>query len=185
MSDHRLTIGSLLGLVAVSGLWLASLRFATVWWTTAASTVTLALLLSAVLGAFLLRGPDRAFLAGFALFGWVSLPHVNWDWVGAQFGRDLTGGLSDLAEQVLPPVSQPTLVPAANGSRGGAVMLPNPGFIDSAQTRAIKIGNFVRIGRLTLSLLFALLGGLIARALAQRARRERDVRGSGDLVKSR
>jgi hypothetical protein len=176
MSDNRLTIGSLLGLVAVSGLWLASLRFATVWWTTAASTVTLALLLSAVLGAFLLRGGDRAFLAGFALFGWVYLLFVNWDWIGAQFGHDLTGGLSDLAEVVIPPVSQRTLIPAANGSRGAAAMLPNPGFLDSAQTRALKVGNFVQIGRLMLSLLFALLGGLIARVLALRAERERDRR---------
>ena len=53
------------------------------------------------------RGIDRAFWVGFALFGWTYLILVNWDWVGGQFGHDLTAGISEAAEWLLPEVKAP------------------------------------------------------------------------------
>ena len=44
-------------------------------------------------GAWMLRGEEQAACLGFALFGIVYLVLVNWGWVGAQFGHDLTAGL--------------------------------------------------------------------------------------------
>jgi len=41
-------------------------------WVAIAATITLGLLLTAVLGAVLRRGPARAFWLGFALFGWLA-----------------------------------------------------------------------------------------------------------------
>jgi hypothetical protein len=39
--------------------------------------------------------------------------------------------------------------------------------IETVQLRQAKVGNLVQIGRMVSALLFGLLGGIIARALAQ------------------
>lgn len=164
--DFRVSIAGLLWLVAVSGLWLASLRYVSVVWTSLSATMTLAALLAAVLGAVVDRGERRAFWMGFALFGWVYLILVEWDWVGGQFGHDLTGGLSDLAEQWLPPVTGRVPSPAVLNPPLKRATAPPPDYVEAVQQRAIKIGNFVEIGRMTLSLVFGTVGGLIGRAMA-------------------
>jgi hypothetical protein len=185
MPRLRISMASLLGIIAVIALGLAGIKSASSFWTTAAATVTLALLLGALLAAWLLAGADRAFWAGFALFGWTYLVLVNWDWVGGQFGHDLTAGLSDLAESmfaepvpivpaapVAPPLptlplnrpyQPPTVVnPAPRPAP------PGPSYLEEVRQRQIKIGNFVQIGRLTLALSFGLLGGFIATVFARR-----------------
>ena len=112
MNGPRLTLASLLGIVAVAALGMAGIRSATTLWTSAASTLTLGLFLGAILGSRLLRGSEQAFCLGFALFGIVYLVLVNWDWVGAQFGHDLTAGLGDLADSLvpMPAVATPAIV---------------------------------------------------------------------------
>jgi hypothetical protein len=158
MRPRRISLASLLGIVAVFGLGLAGLKSSTVLWTTAATTVTLALLLAAVLGAVLLRGPERAFWLGFALFGWVYLVLVDWSWIGAQVGHDLTGGFRELVDALFPQDPNLRFTPTS------------PQQFEEARKRDIRIGNAVQISRLFLCLLFALVGGLIGRAFA--ARRE-------------
>ena len=80
---------------------------------------------------------------------------MNWDWFGGQFGHDLTGGLSGLAELVFPPAPQ--------------VRPPNHIlYIEDVGERMMVLDNFVHIARLAFTLLFAILGGLIARFLAAR-----------------
>ena len=169
MPGFRMSIAGLLGIVAVIAIGLAGMRSASTLWTTAAATVTLALLLMALLASILLDGTERAFWAGFALFGWSYLLLVNWDWVGGQFGHDLTGGLSDLAEAIFdegPPATGPQsgpgapAVPVVFGAR----------YLQTARARQIQLGNFVQIGRMSLALLFGLVGGAIARGLAGRGR---------------
>jgi hypothetical protein len=160
MPRFRISIASLLGIVAVIAIGLAGMLSASSVWTTAAATVTLALLLTALLASVLLDGTDRAFWAGFALFGWSYLLLVNWDWVGGQFGHDLTSGLSDIAEAIFddaPPAAGPFQAPVSS-----------PQYLQWARMRQIKLGNFVQIGRMCLSLVFGLLGGSIARGMAGR-----------------
>jgi hypothetical protein len=118
MPRVRLSLSTLMGIVALAALGLAGITSATSLWTAIASTVTLAILLAAILAAWLLDRVDRAFWVGFALFGWTYLVLVNWDWVGGQFGHDLTAGLLELAESLVPevPVQPPTrAVPAPAG----------------------------------------------------------------------
>ena len=158
MHPRRISLASLLGIVAVAGLGLAGLKSATVLWTTAATTVTLGLLLAAVLGAALLRGAERAFWLGFALFGWVYLLLVDWSWIGAQVGHDLTGGFRELIDALFP--SDPKL---------RNVSTTAPEYFAAARRRDIRIGNTVQISRLFLCLLFALVGGLVGRAFRARA----------------
>jgi hypothetical protein len=164
----RFTLASLLGLVALIALGFAGLFSATTFWTSAAATLTLALLLGAVLGIVLLHGVERAFWLGFALFGGVYLVMVEWDWIGGQLGHDLTAGLSDVAEQLLPPpsVASPPTAP------GFFPQVP----VETTRSWQIKTGNFVQIGRFSLAILFAVLGGLVARWFFQR--RERETRPS-------
>ncbi len=102
MGRPRLMLASLMGLVAMVALGMASLFSASTFWTAAAATVTLMLLLGAVLGTILPRGAEWASCLGFALFGVVYFVLVEWDWVGGQLGHDLTAGLIDLAKSMIP-----------------------------------------------------------------------------------
>jgi hypothetical protein len=157
MGQFRLSMAGMLWFVAVTAIGLASIRSTSGVWTTVAATLTLAALLKAVLAAALLRGNDRAFWLGFAVFGWVYLILVDWDWVGGPFGHELTGALADWAEAVIPEAPRPS--PAITN------------LSELHQERMIKIGHFVQIGRMVLCLLFAMAGGVIGRKLA--ADRER------------
>jgi hypothetical protein len=78
-----------MGIVAVIALGCVGLVSASTFWTSAAATITLGLLLGAVLGVVLLRGPEQSFWLGFALFGIIYLLLVDWDWFGGQLGHDL------------------------------------------------------------------------------------------------
>lgn len=149
------TLAGLLVLVALLALAMAAVRSASVLWTTAATTFALAVLLAAPLAAVYARGGERAFWVGFTLFGWVYLILVNWSWLGAQVGHDLTGGLRELAEAWLPfDETQPFASPADR--------------TEKQLQHAIRLGNVSQIGRLILTLLFALLGGVVSRSLAGR-----------------
>jgi hypothetical protein len=204
MRLRQFSMMGMLGLVAVVAVGCASLKYATVLWTSVAATVALGLLLAAVLGAVFLRGQDRGFAAGFALFGIVYLMMVNWSAVGGQTGHGLTGGLSDLAEWVHPEPAPPPVVtaPTPLPPVGGGLTTPMPDEVvpprllgpavkvpansaysparryEAAQKRYIRLGNFVSIGRYGLCLLFALVGGLTGRYFAREGARSSETSGS-------
>jgi hypothetical protein len=165
MNGPRVTLAGLLGIVAVAALGLAGIRSATTFWTSVASTLTLGLLLGAILGARLLRGNEQVFCLGFALFGTVYLVLVNWDWVGSQFGHDLIAGLGDLAEFLIPT----PVVATPASARGFSPSVP----FELLAARQVRIGNFVQISRMALALLFGLAGGFMAVVLARRSHSER------------
>ncbi len=191
--SQRMTIAGMLAFVAVMALVFASLRSASVVWTNVMATLTLIVFLRAALAAFMTRGAERSFWIGFAVFGWVYLILVNWDWIGGQFGHDLTGGLSEAAEYVIPPVTvvqTPPSLPAPGpvsqnptitsfNVRAGAYIRSSTApsaTLDARMTqnleRNVKIGNFVEISRMGLSLLVAMVGGLMGRRLAAHGARE-------------
>ncbi|HEU5117063.1 MAG TPA: hypothetical protein VFT74_10395 [Isosphaeraceae bacterium] len=199
MRSWQVSMAGLLGLVAISAVGLASLKYATVVWTSIAATVALGLLLTAVLGTAFRKGPERGFWAGFALFGLVYLTLVNWSAVGGQTGSSLTGGLSDLAEWVHPnaplrfdirtmpqPAGNTTGPLARQGfvSRSVAPEAPADAY-EEAQTRYIRIGNFVSIGRYALCLVFALVGGVIGRHFAGKGARESEASDSNSSAQGR
>ncbi|MDR3634974.1 MAG: hypothetical protein P4L84_14310 [Isosphaeraceae bacterium] len=153
-------------MVAVLACWFAARRHASPLWTSIVATVTLLLLLTGVAGAFFTTGTERAFWVGFALFGISYLVLVNWDWVGGQFGHDLSANLSDLAEFAFPA---PAPAKIAQGVGSNAVTRPYgvPG--EASRVRMVRVGNFVQVCRLTLSVMFALLGGFVAHGFAARS----------------
>jgi hypothetical protein len=144
-------------IVALLALCMAALFSAAGFWISVAATITLGVLLAAVMGAILLRGAERAFCLGFSLFAGVYLVLVDWDWVGGQFGHDLTLALSELSEWIY---SEPA---AARSARANPFLTQLP--IELLQARQGKIGNFVEVGRMLLALLFGFLGGFIGSAL--------------------
>ncbi|MGE3822290.1 MAG: hypothetical protein AB7I30_22995 [Isosphaeraceae bacterium] len=171
MSGFRLSLAGALGLVALLALGLASLRSATVWWTMLASSATLFVLLTGVVGAIERRGADRSFWLGFALFGITYLLLVNWDGFGGQFGYDLTRGLDDWAETVVEPLPRATA--SASGAGTSSPTL--------AADRSVKVGNVVQIARMFLSLAFAIGGGLTARATFAGASVPRETRDDSGI----
>lgn len=159
MSGFRLSLAGALGMIALLALGMFALRSATPWWTMLAASATLFVLLTGVLGASQTRGSDRAYWLGFALFGITYLILVNWDWLGGQFGHDLTRGLSDWAEELVEPLN-----PGGANATAGAVFVPS-----LAAERSVKVGSVAQIARMFLSLSFAVGGGLTARAMFGRA----------------
>ncbi len=160
MVRPRLSLASLMGLVAVTALGMTGLFSASTFWTAAAATVTLMLLLGAVLGAILLRGGEWAFCLGFALFGIIYFVLVEWDWVGGQLGHDLTAGLVDVADSIIP---SPFFATRTNASG-----LPIPVHSEMLAARQIRVGNFVQISRMVLALCFAFVGGYLGRVFNKR-----------------
>ncbi len=160
-----------MGIVAVIALGCVGLVSASTFWTSAAATITLGLLLGAVLGTVLLRGAEQSFLLGFAVFGIIYLLLVNWDWFGGQLGHDLTAGLSDFADSIIPA---PQVATAPIASPFPSPSPPTPGLspMETLAAHSIKVGNFVRIGRMTLALLFALVGGCVGLLLFNRRHRQ-------------
>jgi hypothetical protein len=69
MIRPRLSLVGLLRAIFALGLGLAALRFASSFWYLAMTLASLAALLAAILGVIFLRGRERAYWAGFALFG--------------------------------------------------------------------------------------------------------------------
>lgn len=166
MRGFRLSVAGLAGVVALAALWIAAVMASSNVCLTLATMVTLAVLLSSPFGFMRRRAFDQAFWIGFTLFGWTYFVLVNWDWVGGTVGHALTGGISEAAEWLFPV--DPTIEAYNNFPRGPGgqplrVLPPNFNYSEAARAREMKIGNFMQIARLTASLAFALLGGLIAR----------------------
>ena len=172
MKGPRFSLAGLMGIVAVIALGCVGLVSASTFWTSAAATITLGLLLGAVLGAVLLRGGEQSFLLGFALFGIVYLLLVDWDWFGGQLGHDLTAGLSDVAESIIPSPAVATAPTASPFPAPSPSLPPLTARMEPFAAHSVKIGNFVQIGRMTLALLFALTGGCIGRLLFDRRHRQ-------------
>jgi hypothetical protein len=164
LKGPRFSLAGLMGIVAVIALGCVGLLSASTFWTSAAATITLALFLGAVLGVILLRGAEQSFLLGFALFGIVYLVLVDWDWFGGQLGHDLTVGLVDVAESVIPSPRVATAPIASPLPLQPPTMEP----METFAAHSVKVGNFVQIGRMTLALLFALVGGSLGLFLFKR-----------------
>jgi hypothetical protein len=71
MTRLRFTLAQLMAAVIFIGLGFAALRSASLLWVSAVFTLTVTVLLAAILGAMARRGRARMTWAGFALFGWI------------------------------------------------------------------------------------------------------------------
>ncbi len=172
------SIAGMMGLVFVTALAFAALKYPLVILTNLASSLVLLLLLTSIAGALLQRGLERAYWTGFAIFGWTTLFFVSGSWIAGQFGSDLTSSFQDLAEMALARQDKSVTVafaPATPGSPGKSM--------NFMAEHSIKVGNLVEMARLMMVLLFALTGGFIAQGFVRRA--ERSARESESSSASR
>src|SRR5438105_3388914 len=80
MTRVRFTLAQSMVIVLFVGFGFAALRSDSVLWASAVFTLTVAVLLAAILGAIARRGRARMTWAGFALFGWVYLGTTFGPW---------------------------------------------------------------------------------------------------------
>jgi len=192
MRRFRFHIGSLLILVLLMGVGFAGLREANDLWDSGVFTLTLGVLLVAILFAVHRTESRRAFWIGFALFGWsyiglASIPQVA--------SRLLTSKALAYLDSKVP--GRDIVIQAVWGtpSNSFAVFSPDGKLLANDGQGAIRIWDaatgrrlsawggtsefFVRIGHSLLALIVAWLGGRISGLLFVRSRAA-DTRPSRD-----
>lgn len=148
----RFSLASLVAAVFVIALWCAALRQSSKLWASALFTLTVGVLFIALLGAVYDRAGRRAFWLGFSLFGWGYHLFVFGPWFRSATNELLltTRLLKYLAERL--------------GHGSGPIGL------------AVQLGDhwyahpFVVIGHLLLVVVFAIIGGTVARYFLSKAR---------------
>jgi hypothetical protein len=176
MTRLRFSVAQSMAIVLVVGVGVAALRAASLVWASAVFTLTVLVLLTAVLAAMARRGRTRMTWAGFALFGWVYLgttfgpgaaangvtppPYVTrwaldyWDanlWSAAMGGVAAMLAESGNSGEELFPRFPPVQLPGT----GAPVLSPNS-------------HHFRRIGHCLAAIVFGLVGAVLGRLLASR-----------------
>jgi hypothetical protein len=170
MRSFRFSIAHLMLLIIIFGLGFAALHspsalLASVWF-----SATLAALTLAVLAAVYRRGAQRAFWVGFASCGWVYFVLALGPWLHVVVGSFLvtTAALELLYPQITPP---PPPGPAATITSVWSMWTA----LDLSGGIKVSVGNvwlmssesFQRVGHSLFCLLFAQLGGVVTRRLAE------------------
>jgi hypothetical protein len=171
----RLTIRLLMGLVLFVAVGVAALRHASELWASLLLTAALLLFAVAALGAACSRGPRRAACGGFAAFGFGYLALCFGPWASTEVRPHLaTSKLLDFVgawiSRTSPPVFVTRKVPVLGDvphlGRLFATRVAAPGparFAGIGPVAATANEPFVRVGHSLFALIFALLGGLVAR----------------------
>jgi hypothetical protein len=181
MRHLRVSIGSVLILIALSGVGFAALGHPSPWWSAALFTVVLAVLLFSLLAVLYRRHACRAFWTGFALFG---CPYLVMNFVPFCYHEVrphlVTSIVIDRLEELDPASSQNALALSRtfaltnrsplklNTPLGLAVMQQAPNTAANTLTLYLTAlspvsQDFRLIGHWLATLLVALFGGIAAR----------------------
>lgn len=144
MGKRRFSIAGLMGVVLVAAIGTAALRIPTGVWAGVMMLVAGGVLVLAVIGALCRTGKERAWWLGFSLFGWA---YILWS-------SPFESALTSFPPVPLPEPVGPTFGPFRGGMGGGMAGPEGPGSFEYWEVR-----------RWLWSLMVALLGGAIARAL--------------------
>ena len=85
MRRFKPTILGVMSVVLIFGVALAALKNSNGFWSKSIVTITLLVMLSAILGSLFSRGPVRAFWVGYSLFGWFLLILWGTPWLPTEF----------------------------------------------------------------------------------------------------
>lgn len=171
MGKFRFTLLSLMVLVAFSAVGLAALVNASELWASATFTVTVSVLLVAILGIVLpRRESSRAFCAGLTVVGWGYMLIVFSPWFRPESNLGPAPLLTTkLLEYLYDKVTEAPAVAGASkqfprGSMAARIRALQRG---SALRGALSTSrkHFQQVGHSLLGLFFAFLGGLLARYL--------------------
>jgi hypothetical protein len=183
MRRFKISIAGMMLAVAVVALGVVGLKEGTELWASATFTLTVVILLGAILNAWHGRGSRRAFWAGFLLFGWAYLIWVfrPWTYQNTQLNvpPTLTGVLLDVVHERIHV--EPQYIPNPNLT-AGAVTVPTIPFGQPMEPAMIlkpgsvywqgDIESYRQVGHCLASLLFGVVGGAwsaFARARSNRA----------------
>lgn len=157
MTRFRISIAGLMLLVAVVALGVMGLKEGTELWASATFTLTVVILLGAILNAVHGHGSRRAFWGGFVLFGWIYLLWIFRPWSQQNQEPDvppmLTSVLLDLVHERIHP--EPVYIPDPNIPAPGIHMIIKPGTVPWTG----DITNYRQVGHCLAALLFGVLGG--------------------------
>jgi hypothetical protein len=187
MRLRRFSIASMMGFVVLLAVGMAALRYPTKLWASLFLSVTLVVLVVAVLGGLFRRGLDRSFWAGFALCGWFYFILSCGPWFNDVVSPLLfTTACLDLIYPHVAAPEQTAMVlmePGSIGLAGGFGGPPPPPKsiwdhwwdIDNAAAGFSVANNFdvnrslpfQLIGHSLLALIFGYTGGVIARRFAR------------------
>ena len=166
---RRVSIRSVMAFIVVAGIAMAALRVGSPAWAGAMSSILFFTMVCSLLGVALRRGLRRVYWMGFAALGWSYLLLTYAPWLDEKMGSYLLGPelFTDLAAILHPepPASGglpsvpigPLGATATGGAFGGGA--PAGGKINYVLV-------YMRIGAMTEALLWAFLGGWVARYFA-------------------
>jgi hypothetical protein len=185
MRRFRFSIAGLLALVGLAALGSAAIRVASLGWSGGLFSLTILAMLTSLLGIAYQRERQRVFWVGFAVFGWTHLVLAHAPWFEGRIGPLLLG--SKLFRELF-PIVHPTTAGAMGGMGGGGMGGTGGGAlsgfrqigvrggsaagIGAAATglgggpilvNPVNISDFLSIGQSLETLLWAFLGGCIAR----------------------
>jgi hypothetical protein len=188
----RFSIAGIMGAVVVLAVGFAGLSAASALWASAVFSLTVTLLVTAILGAVACRGPSRIAWLGFALFGWTYVLATFWLWPvpnGVTAPPFLTKALLDSFQPSLntatvmwidpgPPGEMstelpPTVTTIIPGTANLATMAPFTGRVAN-RLHYRRIGH--SLAAIVLGLFGALLGTLLS-ARSEAADGQRPIRG--------
>jgi hypothetical protein len=162
LGKRRYTIKGLMIVIALVGTSVAALVRPNQGWALVLPLLFLILLLTALLGVVLRRGSRRAFWFGVTVFGWAYMvPHAFWK-------EELHSRFS-LGDMVSRPLDGMLDILMALGLRDESHLADLPGAL-------VHVDDVIRfvVAYSIMGLLFACLGGLIARSLSGDERPQTD-----------
>jgi len=178
---RRFSIRSVMAFIIVAGISLAAIRIGSAPWSGAMFSITFFTMVCSLLGVALTGGLRRTYWSGFAALGWSYLLLTYAPWLELKVGPFL------LAPQLFPYLAEVLDSDAQGG--GGLQSVPVGTFGAAATGGAFGGGfggaggrnlpDFIRIGVAIEALLWAFLGGWVARYFASGNREESRPQAAG------
>jgi len=164
----RFSIAGLMGAVVVAAIGLAALRDASETWAGVMLLSTCAVLALGIVGVVCRAEGERAWWLGFSLFGWGYLALAFWTWHHDGWPRLPTVVLLDTLTTKLGATPHGIGPGGMGGMGGGMRSIPSFMVFGGFGGNAGAVGSadsFAQVGHCLWALLFAILGGILARAL--------------------
>lgn len=174
MKRPRITIAHAILLVLIASICLAALRGASQAWAGLIESFTFFVMIGSILGIAYRRGGRRVYWVGFAVLGWSYLFLYYAPWFSEKVGMNLLAPslfaqLFELVHPEPPPIP-PT--PAGGGFQSIPVapigLAATAGGFGGGSYTGKDVGSFIRIGVCMEALIWAFLGGWLARYFASR-----------------
>jgi uncharacterized membrane protein YtjA (UPF0391 family) len=167
MMRFRVSIAALMAAVLVAAIGFAALTNPSAWWSSILFTLTLALFLIATVGA--IRGGNKTFWLGFALFGWsyMIVSYEPWSKHATTPPPLVTIGLLNRLYPHISTVPPDEVLISGTGVWKDSRSIEVASVAKAGGIRFFRndMSDFLQVGHFLASWLFAFLGGMTASRL--------------------